>query len=179
VVVAGQLGGLELRHRQHARVEDRIREAKATGLANLPCHRFDANAAWLQIVLAATDLVSWSKLVGFADQPDLANCESDTFRYRALHVAARTTRRPTDPVAHRRHLAMGHRHLPRMATTPEPPPHNRSAAVHPDPRNPLARRPSDTGRLVIPIRQNQPHTPDGTGSTPYEQAARKIEVKAL
>ena len=28
--------GLELRHRQHARVEDRIRQAKATGLANLP-----------------------------------------------------------------------------------------------------------------------------------------------
>ncbi|MGO9068790.1 hypothetical protein, partial [Mycobacterium sp.] len=39
-----------------------------------------------------------------------------------------------------------------------------------------ARRPSDTGRLVIPIRQNQPHKPDGTGSTPYEQAARKIEA---
>ena len=44
-VVPGQLGGLELRHRQHARVEDRIREAKATGLRNLPCHRSDANAA--------------------------------------------------------------------------------------------------------------------------------------
>jgi hypothetical protein len=91
-VVAGQLGGLELRHRQHARVEDRIRQAKATGLANLRCHRFDANAAWLQIVLAATDLVSWSKLIGFADQPDLVNCEIDTFRYRVLHVAARITR---------------------------------------------------------------------------------------
>ena len=38
-VVPGQLGGLELRHRQHARVEDRIREAKATGLRNLPCHQ--------------------------------------------------------------------------------------------------------------------------------------------
>ena len=31
-VVAGQLAGLELRHRQHARVEDRIRELKAAGL---------------------------------------------------------------------------------------------------------------------------------------------------
>ncbi len=36
-VVPGQAAGLELRHRQHARVEDRIREAKATGLRNLPC----------------------------------------------------------------------------------------------------------------------------------------------
>jgi hypothetical protein len=38
-VVPGQLGGLELRHRQHARVEDRIRQAKATGLRNLPSAR--------------------------------------------------------------------------------------------------------------------------------------------
>jgi hypothetical protein len=91
-VIAGQLAGLELRHRQHARVEDRIREAKATGLRNLPCHRAEANAAWLEIILAATDLVAWSKLIGFAEHPDLATCEIDTFRYRVLHVAARITR---------------------------------------------------------------------------------------
>ena len=91
-VVPGQLAGLDLRHRQHARVEDRIRQAKATGLRNLPCHAFDANAAWLQIVLTATDLVAWSKLIGFADQPALARCEIETFRYRVLHVAARISR---------------------------------------------------------------------------------------
>jgi hypothetical protein len=91
-VIAGQLAGLELRHRQHARVEDRIREGKATGLANLPCHGFDANAAWLEIVLAAIDLVSWAKLIGFVDQPEIARCEIGTFRYRVLHVAARITR---------------------------------------------------------------------------------------
>ena len=65
-LLCGQLGGLELRHRQHARMEDRIRQAEATGLHNLPCHRFDANAAWLEIVLAATDLVAWTKLIGTA-----------------------------------------------------------------------------------------------------------------
>ena len=91
-VVPGQLGGLELRHRQHARVEDRIRQAKATGLANLPCHRSDANAAWLEIILAATDLVAWTKLIGFTEHRDLATCEIETFRYRVLHVAARITR---------------------------------------------------------------------------------------
>ena len=91
-VVPGQLAGLELRHRQHARVEDRIREAKATGLRNLPFHSFDANTAWLEIVMTATDLVAWAKLIGFADHPDLARCEIDTFRYRVLHVAARITR---------------------------------------------------------------------------------------
>jgi len=36
--IPGQLGGLELCHRQHARVEDRICQAKAAGLANLPWH---------------------------------------------------------------------------------------------------------------------------------------------
>ncbi|MFD7011433.1 transposase [Rhodococcus jostii] len=91
-VIPGGLAGLELRHRQHARVEDRIRQAKASGLRGLPCHRFDANAAWLEAVLAATDLVAWAKLIGFPDHPDLARCEIDTFRYRVLHVAARITR---------------------------------------------------------------------------------------
>jgi hypothetical protein len=91
-VVPGQLAGLELRHRQHARVEDRIRQSKATGLRNLPFNAFDANAAWLEIVMTATDLVAWAKLIGFTDHPDLARCEIQTFRYRVLHVAARITR---------------------------------------------------------------------------------------
>jgi hypothetical protein len=91
-VVPGGLAGLERRHRQHARVEDRIREAKATGLRNLPCHAFDANAAWLEIILAASDLISWTKLIGFGDEPEPATCEIGTFRYRVLHVAARITR---------------------------------------------------------------------------------------
>ena len=92
-VVAGQLAGLELRHRRHARVEDRIRQAKATGLRNLPFSSFDANAAWLEIIMTATDLVAWAKLIGFTEHPDLARCEIDTFRYRVLHVAARITRK--------------------------------------------------------------------------------------
>ena len=35
-VVPGGIGGLELRHRLHARVEDRIRQSKAAGLNNFP-----------------------------------------------------------------------------------------------------------------------------------------------
>ena len=57
-VIPRQLAGLELRHRRHARVEDRIRQAKAAGLANLPFNSFDANAAWLEIIMAATDLIA-------------------------------------------------------------------------------------------------------------------------
>lgn len=91
-VVPGQAAGLELRHRQHARVEDRIRAAKATGLRNLPCHETALNSAWLEVVMTAMDLTTWTKLIAFAGNPTLARCEIDAFRYRVLHVAARITR---------------------------------------------------------------------------------------
>jgi Transposase DDE domain group 1 len=91
-VIPGQTAGLELNHRQHARVEDRIREAKNTGLRNLPCRGFAENAAWLETLLAATDLVCWTKLLGFTDTPELAHAEIGTFRNLVLHVAARITR---------------------------------------------------------------------------------------
>jgi len=91
-VIKGQVAGLELRHRQHARVEDRIRQAKATGLRNLPCRAWDENAAWLQAVLVATDLIAWTKLLCFAAVPSLATCEVAAFRYRVLHVAAQLVR---------------------------------------------------------------------------------------
>src|SRR5699024_8075413 len=91
-VIEGQIAGLELRHRQHARVEDRIRQAKAAGLRNLPCRAWNENVAWLQVVLMATDLVTWTKLIAFTDTPALAKCEIAAFRYRVLHVAAHTTR---------------------------------------------------------------------------------------
>jgi hypothetical protein len=83
---------IELEHRQHARVEDRIRQAKAAGLRNLPCKQAAENRAWLECVLAAADLVCWSKLISFGDEPELARCEIETFRYRVLHTAARVAR---------------------------------------------------------------------------------------
>ena len=86
------VANLELRHRQHARVEDRIRQAKAMGLRNLPCKAVAENHAWLECVLAATDLVAWSKLICFNDDPDLAHCEIANLRYRIMHTAARLTR---------------------------------------------------------------------------------------
>ena len=91
-VIPGQAAGLELRHRQHARVEDRIRQAKATGLRNFPCRAWNENNAWLETVLTAIDLLCWTKLICFGHVPDLARCEIAAFRYRVLHVAARLTR---------------------------------------------------------------------------------------
>jgi hypothetical protein len=84
------LARLELRHRQRARVEDRIRAAKATGLANLPFDLLRRNAIWLELVLAAQDLTCWTQAL-LLNGP-LAVAEPKTLRYRLLHVAARIVR---------------------------------------------------------------------------------------
>jgi hypothetical protein len=86
----GDVAVLELRHRQRARVEDRIRAAKATGLRNLPFDRWRRNAVWLELVLAAQDLLCWAQAL-LLDGP-LATAEPKTLRYRLLHVAARVVR---------------------------------------------------------------------------------------
>jgi hypothetical protein len=54
------LAYLEARHRLHARVEDRIKEAKECGLANFPCASFQANRVWLLLVQMAQDLLAWA-----------------------------------------------------------------------------------------------------------------------
>ena len=84
------LAALELRHRQRARVEDRIRAAKATGLRNLPFDLVRRNAVWLELVLAAQDLLCWAQTL-LLDGP-LAVAEPKALRYRLLHVAARIVR---------------------------------------------------------------------------------------
>ena len=81
---------LELRHRQHARVEDRIRGAKATGLRNLPFDRWRRNAVWLELVLMACDLCCWTQALLL--DGDLRVAEPKTLRYRLLHTAARIVR---------------------------------------------------------------------------------------
>ncbi len=90
------LAVLDARHRAHARVEQRIRDAKDSGLANLPSHDFAVNSIWLQLVLAAQDLFAY--FATLALDGDLAVAEPQTIRYRLLHVAGRITtsaRRPT------------------------------------------------------------------------------------
>ncbi len=54
---------LELRHRLRARAEDRIRNARATGLRNLPLHSTAHNRIWLAIVLIALDLLAWMPML--------------------------------------------------------------------------------------------------------------------
>jgi Transposase DDE domain group 1 len=46
---SGQLAFLEARRRAHARVEDRIKAAKDTGLGRFPSREYAINQAWLQL----------------------------------------------------------------------------------------------------------------------------------
>ena len=89
----GQLQFLEARHRAHARVEDRIRHAKDTGLGRLPSREFALNQAWLVAVMLAADLVAWTRMLACTgDAAVLALCEPKALRYRFLHAAARLAR---------------------------------------------------------------------------------------
>ena len=78
---------LEARHRPHARVEDRIRCGKATGLRNLPFADFDANDVWLTLVCVAQTLVCWAQALLL--DGDLKVAEPKTLRFRLWHVAGR------------------------------------------------------------------------------------------
>jgi hypothetical protein len=94
----GQLADLEVHHRSHARVEDRIRCGKATGLRNLPCRGYTANKAWLELALTAADLLTWTQALCFTG--DLARAEPATFRYRICAIAAKLTRTARVPTLH-------------------------------------------------------------------------------
>jgi len=89
----GQLAFLEARHRAHARVEDRIRHAKDSGIGRFPSREFAINQAWTLLVAIAADLTAWTRLLGCTGEAAvLAACEPKALRYRFLHVPARLVR---------------------------------------------------------------------------------------
>jgi Transposase DDE domain group 1 len=81
---------LELRHRGHARVEDRIRTGKDSGFGRFPSRQFAINAAWLELALVGIDLLAWTRTLLLNGEHALA--EPKKLRYRLLHVAARIVR---------------------------------------------------------------------------------------
>jgi hypothetical protein len=83
----GEIVELERCHRARAHVEDHIRNDKDTGMRNLPFKDFEHNRIWLQIILIAHDLITWTKRLLLTG--NLARCEPKRLRYRILHVAAR------------------------------------------------------------------------------------------
>ncbi|MFG2307028.1 IS1380 family transposase [Actinacidiphila glaucinigra] len=77
---------LELRHRQRARAEDRIRAARATGLRNLPLHDAAQNQIWLEIVQIALDLLAWMPMLALTG--DVRRWEPRRLRLRLFSTAA-------------------------------------------------------------------------------------------
>jgi hypothetical protein len=84
----GRLADLEVRHRLRARAEDRIRGLKDTGMTNLPLHAFDKNQIWLEIAQLAYELLTWTQLLAWTNQPARL-WEPKRFRLRLLTVAGR------------------------------------------------------------------------------------------
>ncbi|MFI1035914.1 IS1380 family transposase [Streptomyces sp. NPDC020951] len=77
---------LELRHRQRARAEDRIRAARDTGLRNLPLHQTAQNRIWLEIVQIALDLLAWMPMLALTGQA--RRWEPKRLRLRLFSAAA-------------------------------------------------------------------------------------------
>ena len=81
---------LDLDHRGHARVEDRIRCGNDTGMRNLPFREFAPNEVWLELALIAQDLIAWTKALAL--EGELARSEPKRLRYRLFHQAGRIAR---------------------------------------------------------------------------------------
>lgn len=82
----GQLADLDLRHRRRARCEDRIRNARDTGLRNLPLHDTAQNQIWLEIVSLALDLLAWMPMLALT--AETRRWEPKRLRLRLFSAAA-------------------------------------------------------------------------------------------
>ncbi|WP_406282500.1 IS1380 family transposase [Streptomyces sp. NBC_00209] len=116
------IAALELRHRQRARAEDRIRAARATGLRNLPLHDTAQNQIWLEIIQLALDLLAWMPMLALTGKA--RRWEPRRLRLRLFSAAAQIV-----TTARRRRLRFA-RHWPwtdvitdalaRLAALPNP-----------------------------------------------------------
>lgn len=86
------LDTLEVRHRQRARAEDRIRCLKDTGMRNLPFHNYAANQIWLEIIALAADLLAWTQTLSWSEREPARRWEPKRLRLRILAVAGRVIR---------------------------------------------------------------------------------------
>ena len=158
----GQLAFLDARHRAHARVEDRIRCGKDTGLGRFPSRRaFAINAAWLTAVMLAVDLIAWAQTILLHDQPTLAEAEPKTLRYRLLHVAARLVRGGRRlRLRLDRHWPWAHAPRPRLRALRRPTPTRPlTTAPRPDHRSRRTRRPRPGDHSRAPPHHYQQQDP--------------------
>ena len=118
----GQLAFLEARHRAHARVEDRIRQAQDAGLGRLPSKLFAINQVWLELALTAADLLAWTQTILLHRRPRAGQgrVEDDPLPAPA-HRRPHRPHRPPDLATAAAVLALGPRPGPRLRG-PTPPP---------------------------------------------------------
>ncbi|MFI6663111.1 transposase [Streptomyces sp. NPDC050523] len=86
---SGHTQFLDVLHRSHAGVEDRVRTNKAMGLGNLPSASREVNRGWILAANLAADLDAWVRLPALHDIDDLAHAEQDTMRLRLHHLPGR------------------------------------------------------------------------------------------
>ena len=80
---------LEVRHRRHAHVEDRIKTVKALGLDHFPSNDYETNCAWVQTVLIACDLNVWTQALCL--ETTMAEAEPKKLRWAMWHTAGKIT----------------------------------------------------------------------------------------
>ena len=73
-----------------ARCEDRIRNAKDTGLRNLPLKGFAQNQLWCEIVALACELLAWTQMLALTGPA--RRWEPKRLRLRLFSVAGRLAR---------------------------------------------------------------------------------------
>lgn len=89
VAGSGHAQFLDVLHRSHASVEDRVRTNKAMGLGYLPSQSWEVNRGWMLAANLAADLDAWVRLLALHDIDGLADAEPDTMRFRLYHLPAR------------------------------------------------------------------------------------------
>ena len=83
----GDAAELDRSMRAHAHVEDFIGRLKDAGLERFPFTEFDANQAWLQTVMWASDLVGWFQMLCLTG--GLVRAKAKRLRWTFWHAPAR------------------------------------------------------------------------------------------
>ena len=159
-----QLADLELRHRRHARVEDRIRAGKDTGLRNLPFHDTDQNRIWIAIAALAADLLAWCARLALP--ATATSYEPKRLRLRILAIAGRLVRTARRHILHidpawpwADTITTAHARLPRSPSPDHPP--------SPDDQDRSTGKPRRAGDHALPHQPGPPedHKPPEDHST--------------
>ena len=132
-----EIAVLECRHRQHAHVEDRIRDDKDTGLSKFPFKEFQLNEVWLQIVMLAHDLIVWTQALILDGELAKAVAQAAALPAAARRWPARVLRtaRQAPPAAR---LAMGRRARDRIRQAQSAPSRHRLTATTGQPHHQAA-----------------------------------------